>query len=146
MMFETYPFRVGLMGMLTSQYLTVYVINVLYFITTACVYGYRVVSNKASFKNQHQLSYLQVCNLVPSGGCQIHFITCVPKSRACTAHIPFRAQVDGGCMRILYRHQAYPACARFPSELVHARRDCHEPAVHGHKVGIVAPHAPARHG
>ncbi len=44
MMFETYPFRVGLMGMLTSQYLTVYVINVLYFIMTACVYGYRVVS------------------------------------------------------------------------------------------------------
>lgn len=43
MMFETYPFRVGLMGMLTSQYLTVYVINVLYFVTTACVYGYRVV-------------------------------------------------------------------------------------------------------
>lgn len=46
MMFETYPFRVGLMGMLTSQYLTVYVINVLYFITTACIYGYRVVSER----------------------------------------------------------------------------------------------------
>ncbi|CAM9294831.1 unnamed protein product [Ectocarpus sp. 8 AP-2014] len=44
MMFETYPFRVGLMGMLTSQYLTVYVINVLYFVTTACVYGYRVAA------------------------------------------------------------------------------------------------------
>lgn len=43
MMFETYPFRVGLMGMLTSQYLTVYIINVVYFITTVCVYGYRVV-------------------------------------------------------------------------------------------------------
>ncbi|CAM9701068.1 unnamed protein product, partial [Ectocarpus sp. 13 AM-2016] len=44
MMFETYPFRVGLMGMLTSQYLTVYVINVLYFVATACVYGYRVAA------------------------------------------------------------------------------------------------------
>lgn len=43
MMFETYPFRVGLMGMLTSQYLTVYIINILYFITTTFVYGYRVV-------------------------------------------------------------------------------------------------------
>lgn len=43
MMFETYPFRVGLMGMLTSQYLTVYIINVVYFITTGCVYGYRLV-------------------------------------------------------------------------------------------------------
>lgn len=52
MMFETYPFRVGLMGMLTSQYLTVYVINVLYFITTACVYGYRVVRNEISFANR----------------------------------------------------------------------------------------------
>lgn len=43
MMFETYPFRVGLMGMLTSQYLTVYVINIVYFIMTVCVYGYRLV-------------------------------------------------------------------------------------------------------
>lgn len=43
MMFETYPFRVGLMGMLTSQYLKVYVINVVYFIMTVCVYGYRLV-------------------------------------------------------------------------------------------------------
>lgn len=51
MMFETYPFRVGLMGMLTSQYLTVYVINVLYFITTACIYGYRVVSGNFPFQN-----------------------------------------------------------------------------------------------
>lgn len=56
MMFETYPFRVGLMGMLTSQYLTVYVINILYFITTACVYGYRVVSDH--FKN-HGWNHLQ---------------------------------------------------------------------------------------
>lgn len=43
MMFETYPFRVGLMGMLTSQYLAVYAINVVYLVMTACVYGYRVV-------------------------------------------------------------------------------------------------------
>ena len=43
MMFETYPFRVGLMGMLTKQYLTVYAINVIYFFMTASVYGYRVV-------------------------------------------------------------------------------------------------------
>lgn len=43
MMFETYPFRVGLMGMLTSQYLTVYAINIAYLLITAFVYGYRVV-------------------------------------------------------------------------------------------------------
>lgn len=42
-MFETYPFRVGLMGMLTSQYLTVYAVNVVYFLMTAFIYGYRVV-------------------------------------------------------------------------------------------------------
>lgn len=44
MMFETYPFRVGLMGMLTSQYLSVYAINVVYFLMTVFIYGYRVVS------------------------------------------------------------------------------------------------------
>lgn len=43
MMFETYPFRVGLMGMLTKQYLSVYAINVVYFFMTASIYGYRVV-------------------------------------------------------------------------------------------------------
>lgn len=44
MMFETYPFRVGLMGLLTSKYLSVYAINVVYFLMTVFVYGYRVVS------------------------------------------------------------------------------------------------------
>ncbi|CAM9513658.1 unnamed protein product, partial [Choristocarpus tenellus] len=44
MMFDTYPFRVGLMGMLISQYLSVYAINATYFLMTAFIYGYRVVS------------------------------------------------------------------------------------------------------
>ena len=44
-MFETYPFRVGLMGMLTSKYLAVYAINMVYILMTASVYGYRVVRN-----------------------------------------------------------------------------------------------------
>lgn len=43
-MFETYPFRVGLMGMLMSQYLSVSVVNVGYFFMTTVIYGYRVVS------------------------------------------------------------------------------------------------------
>ncbi|CAN0304667.1 unnamed protein product [Discosporangium mesarthrocarpum] len=43
-MFDTYPFRVGLMGMLMSQYLSVYAINMFYIFMTACIYGYRVVS------------------------------------------------------------------------------------------------------
>lgn len=47
MMFETYPFRVGLMGMLTSQYLSVYAINVVYFLMTTFVYGYRVVRGQS---------------------------------------------------------------------------------------------------
>lgn len=71
MMFETYPFRVGLMGMLTSQYLTVYVINVLYFIATACVYGYRVVSDKRSFNShgwKQRASIVVVNNSIPSAG------------------------------------------------------------------------------
>lgn len=42
-MFDTYPLRVGLAGMLTSRYLTVCVINVIYFLMTATVYGYRAV-------------------------------------------------------------------------------------------------------
>lgn len=54
MMFETYPFRVGLMGMLTSQYLAVYAINVVYLLMTVFVYGYRVVRG---FYNQ-QSAYL----------------------------------------------------------------------------------------
>lgn len=44
-MFDTYPLRVGLAEMLTSKYLTVCIVNVIYFLMTAMIYGYRAVSS-----------------------------------------------------------------------------------------------------
>ncbi|CAM9544287.1 unnamed protein product [Phaeothamnion confervicola] len=42
MMFETYPFRVGLMGLLVAQYRRVYAVNAVYVVLTAAVYAFRV--------------------------------------------------------------------------------------------------------
>ncbi|CAM9961592.1 unnamed protein product [Chrysoparadoxa australica] len=42
MMFDTYPFRVGLMGLLATQYKKVYLINTVYVFYTAALHSYRV--------------------------------------------------------------------------------------------------------
>ena len=46
MMFDTYPFRVGLMGLLASQFSLTFAANVFYVLLTAIVYGFRVVSSQ----------------------------------------------------------------------------------------------------
>lgn len=41
-MFDTYPFRVGLMGLLMNKFKSVFAVNLVYFIMTAGVYSYRL--------------------------------------------------------------------------------------------------------